>query len=90
MNSTLLSVLQDQFLNKRITVPVNERDNRGRIIPNKFTTCSGQCTFIGSNQFLNWDIQVIVDGMPIHIKHINDIVLTPQPLRIRKQSTEGQ
>jgi len=90
MNPSLLSVLQDQFLNKRITVPVNERDNRGKIIPNKYTTASGQCTFIGSNPYLNYDIQVTVDGMPIQIKHINDIVLNPQPIRIRKQSTEGQ
>lgn len=83
MNPSLLSILQDQFLNKRITVVVPERDNNGRTIPNKFTTCSGLCTFIGSNNVLQWDIQVTVDGMPIQVKHINDIVLTPERKTIR-------
>jgi hypothetical protein len=84
MNPSLLSILQEQFLNKKITVPVLERDQRGRTIPNKYTTASGQCTFIGSNPVLGYDLQVTIDGMPIQIKHINDISLTPDPIRIRK------
>lgn len=79
----LQQILQDQFLNKRITVPIPERDNRGRTIPNKYTTASGICQYIGSNNVLGYDIQVTVDGMPLQIRHINDIVLNPQVLRIR-------
>lgn len=85
MTTQLQSLLIQQFLNKRIIVPITERDNRGKTIPNKFTTASGQCTFIGSNNVLGWEIQVTVDGMPIQVKHINDIVLAPVPNRIRKE-----
>ena len=77
MNPSLLSILQDQFLNKYITVPVPERDNYGRTIPNKTVDIAGQCTFIGENKIMGWEIQVTVDLMPIQIKHINNIRLRP-------------
>jgi hypothetical protein len=84
MNPSLLSILQDQFLNKKITVVIPELDNRGKIIPNKYTTASGICQYIGSNNVLGYQLQVTIDGMPIQINHINDITLNPEPRRIRK------
>ena len=84
MNSQLKTVLEQQFFNKKITVPVPARNDYGKIIPNKFQHCTGTCTYIGDNQYLKWDIQVTIDRMPIKINHINDIVLTPTSLRIRK------
>lgn len=84
METTLNQILQEQFLNKRITVPIPERDNKGKVIPNKFQQCSGTCQFIGSNPFLGWDLQVTVDGTPIQVKHINEIKLAPSPTRIKK------
>jgi hypothetical protein len=85
MNPELLLILQDQFLNKKITVPIPERDNSGKTIPNKFQQCTGICSYIGPNNTLNWDIQVTVDGTPIQVKHINDIKLFVEPSPIRKQ-----
>jgi hypothetical protein len=84
VNSALQNILQEQFLNKRIIVPIAERDQRGKIIPNRFTTCAGVCTFIGSNKIMEWELQVTVDGMPLPVKHVNDIQLAPEVSRIRK------
>jgi hypothetical protein len=79
----LQKLLEDQFLNKRITVPIPERDNKGKVITNKFQQCTGICQYIGSNPFMKWDLQVTVDGTPIQVRHINDITLAPTPTRIK-------
>jgi hypothetical protein len=83
MTPQLLQVLQDQFLGKQIIVPLQERDNKGKLMPFKYSDVLGQCTFIGENKILNIDLQVTVDGMPIQIKHINDIKLFTPPLTIK-------
>jgi hypothetical protein len=57
MNTGLQAILQEQFLNKQIIVPIVERDQVGKIMPNRFTTCSGVCTFIGSNKIIGWELQ---------------------------------
>lgn len=84
MNTELESILKDQFLNKKISVFIQDRDNYGKLIPNKYVTCVGQCTFIGSNPYLNWDLQVTIDGMPVRVRHVNDLALVPE--RTRKKS----
>lgn len=75
MTTELQQLLQDQFLGKVILVPVPDRDNRGKVIPNKFVDCAGQCTFVGSNEVLGYDFMVVIDGMPVQVNHINDIRL---------------
>jgi hypothetical protein len=80
----LQKLLEDQFLNKRISVPIPERDNKGKVIPNKFQQCAGICQFIGPNPLLGWDLQVTVDGTPIQIRHINDIKIQEPTTRIKK------
>lgn len=53
-------------------VLVHERDNVGKVIPNKFTTVVGICTFIGINEHLGW-LQVTVDRYPIQIRSLDDV-----------------
>jgi hypothetical protein len=65
-------------------VPIAERDQRGKIMPNRFTTCAGVCTFIGSNEIMGWELQVTIDLMPLSVKHVNDIQIPPELKRIRK------
>lgn len=80
--NTLQQILEDQFLFKKIIVPLPERNDRGKVIPNRFVDCMGQCTFIGSNPIMGWDLQVTVDGMPLPVKHVNDIcIYTPKRFR---------
>lgn len=81
MTTELQTLLQTEFLNKVLLVPVAERDNWGKVIPNRFVDCAGQCTFIGSNQFMGWDLQVTVDGLPVVVKHINDIKIIERKQR---------
>lgn len=73
MNEELIKILQEKFLNKDLSVPIPLRNNQGKIIPNKYTDCSGHCTFIGDNKIMNWNLQVTLDDMPIQVNHINDI-----------------
>lgn len=84
MNTALQSVLNQEFLNKRISIPIPERDNRGRIIPNRFVQCTGTCNYIGNIPvYGETDIYIVLDGMPILVRHMNDIVLTPPAYRSR-------
>jgi hypothetical protein len=70
----LQSILEQQYLNKFVSIKTNQRDNKGNIIPNQFFTVSGYCTYIGANQYLNWNLQVTLDNLtPYKINHINDI-----------------
>lgn len=87
MNPTLKTILEQQFLNKRILIPVPERDQKGKLIPTKTINIAGQCTFIGSNETLGWDIQVTLDDqMPVQVSHINDIKLAPDGTRNKKKT----
>ena len=84
MNPQLQTLLEQQFLNKRISVPIPDRDQNGKTIPNWFVQCTGICTFIGSNHIMGWEIQVTVGSTPIPVKHINDIQIVPERKIIRK------
>lgn len=75
MTTELQQILQEQFLDKVIFIPVAERDNNGKIIPNKFVDCTGHCTFIGSNEILGYELFVVIDNCPFPVKHIKDIRL---------------
>jgi len=78
MNQQLKSVLEEQFLNKWIIIPVPERNQIGNLIPNKTVDAGGICQYIGSNKIMNYEIQVTIDGMPVLVKHINNIKLLPK------------
>jgi hypothetical protein len=86
MNENIIKILNDQFLGKRITLPVPARDNYGKVIPNKFVEAAGQCTFIGTNTVFEWELHVDIENMPVRVRHINDIKLAPTPNRIRKNT----
>jgi hypothetical protein len=68
-----MTALEEIFLNKTIEVPFPYRDERGKIVPNKFGIIRGVCTFIGENKILNWPLQVTIDRTPVEVKHINHI-----------------
>lgn len=54
----------ESLLGKLITIKINDRDESGKIIPNKFTTIKGKCQFFGYNKILNHN-QITINRMPI-------------------------
>jgi 16S rRNA U516 pseudouridylate synthase RsuA-like enzyme len=89
MNTALKSVLEDQFLHKYISVPVVERDQWANEIDNRFVNCTGKCLYIGTIPvFSAEDLYVVIDGMPVRVRHMNDIVLINKPKdRVRYSQT---
>ncbi len=81
--TTIQNILSQEFLGKQITVPVNERDNTGRFTTYKTVQCTGMCQYIGSIPVLKWELAVVIDGMPVEVKHISHILHTVVPARIR-------
>jgi hypothetical protein len=67
--------MQQRFLHKKVKAKVQERDNKGKLIPNTYTTVVGVCDFIGSNEILKWPLYVVIDRSTFVLKHINDIEL---------------
>lgn len=62
----------EQLIGKNIIVRINDRDGMGKVIPNKFTTISGICTFAGYNSLLDvW--QVTVGRTPIFPIQFKDV-----------------
>ena len=54
----------EYFLGKIITIKINDRDESGKIIPDKFTTVKGKCQFFGYNNILEHN-QITIDRIPI-------------------------
>ena len=84
MIKSLQHILEEQFLHKKIVVPIAERDQRGKIIPNRFTECAGTCQYVGQNQLMGWELQVVIDEMPLPVRHLNDIKIQPERKQIRR------
>ena len=53
------------MIGKRISVPIPARDNRGRIIPNKFVRITGVCYSIGYNDVLKCN-HVTIGRYPVY------------------------
>jgi hypothetical protein len=54
----------DNLIGKKIRVSINDRDINGKVIPNRFTSIDGICTFAGYNTILEvW--QVTIGRTPI-------------------------
>jgi hypothetical protein len=63
-----------ELIGKRIRVRINDRDDKGQTIANKFCFIFGTCTFAGYNKSLDvW--QVTVDRMPIFPIQFKDVKL---------------
>lgn len=54
----------EYLLGKLITIKINDRNESGKIISDKFTTIKGKCEFIGYNNILNHN-QITINRMPI-------------------------
>lgn len=63
----------ESFLGKLITIKINDRDESGKIISNKFTTIRGKCEFIGYNRVLE-EYQITLNRMPIFPFKESDIL----------------
>lgn len=81
--TTIQNILSNEFFGKKITVPVPERDNNGRLIPNKTEPRTGVCEYIGAIPIMKWELAVVIDGMPVEVKHITHIKHLTLPTRIR-------
>lgn len=67
----LTKILTDRFVGKRIECPFPARDRQGKVIPNKFTTIVGQCSFAGYNTCLDC-FQVTVNRCPVTFNNVKD------------------
>lgn len=64
----------EELLGKRIRVRINDRDENGQTMFDKFCFVYGTCTFAGYNKVLDvW--QVTVDRMPIFPIQFKDVKL---------------
>lgn len=62
----------DNLIGKKIRVSINDRDDNGKIIPNRFIFMDGICTFAGYNDILEvW--QVTIGRTPIFPIQFKDV-----------------
>jgi hypothetical protein len=62
------------YKGKIISVKINDRDERGFKLHDKFTFIKGYCTFSGYNEILDKN-QVTINRMPIFEEDIFDIIV---------------
>lgn len=62
----------EHLLGKRIRVRINDRDEVGKILSNRFTYISGICTFAGYNKSIG-EWQVTLDRTPIFPIQFKDV-----------------
>lgn len=58
---------------KIVTVRINDRDNKGKIIQNKYTSIRGKCYFYGYNQYLECNM-IVINRTPIFPITEEDII----------------
>lgn len=63
-----MEFLKDKYL----ILKINDRDNNGKTLSNKFTLVSGKCFFAGINSFNH--LQVTLDRTPFTLNHVNEII----------------
>lgn len=63
----------ESLLRKLITVKINDRDEYGKIIPDKFTTIKGICSFFGYNDSIE-SYQITINRVPIFPINKSDIL----------------
>lgn len=63
----------ESLLRKLVTVKINDRDESGKIIPDKFTTIKGICSFFGYNELLDY-YQITINRVPIFPINKSDIL----------------
>lgn len=61
------------LIGKSVTVRINDRDNNGKKIWNKFTTITGKCYYAGYNKALGCN-QITIDRTPIFPIKEEDII----------------
>lgn len=64
----------EKFIGKTVSVKINDRDNKGKIIWNKFTFVKGKCFFAGYNSVLGTN-QITIGRMPIFPVKEQDIII---------------
>lgn len=63
------------YVGKIVKAKVPARDDKGKIIPGKFTKVLGKCDFFGRNPHLDNEITVVIDRMPIKVEKYTDVEL---------------
>lgn len=64
----------EQLIGKRLRVRINDRDESGKELQNKFCFVFGICTFAGYNEILEvW--QVTINRMPIFPISFKDVTI---------------
>ena len=67
--------ITNDYIGKIVKVKTPERDNKGKVIPGKFTKVLGTCQFFGPNPHLDNELTVVIDRMPIIIQKYSDVEL---------------
>jgi hypothetical protein len=67
-------MMLNQLIGKRVRVRINDRDNFGKTLHNKFTYISGICKFAGYNKYLDV-YQITVDRTPIYPIQFKDVTI---------------
>jgi hypothetical protein len=62
----------EQLIGKKLRVRINDRDERGVVMKNRFTHINGICTFIGFNENIG-EWQVTLGRTPIFPIEFRDI-----------------
>lgn len=65
-------MMLEQLIGKKVRVRINDRDFSGKVIPTKFTSIVGICTFAGKNAVLD-TFQITVDRTPIFPIQFKDV-----------------
>jgi hypothetical protein len=63
----------ESLLGKLVTVKINDRDESGKIIPDKFILIKGICSFFGYNEILE-HYQITINRIPIFPINKSDIL----------------
>lgn len=54
----------EKFIGKKVSVRINDRDEKGKVLKNRFKYITGICYFTGYNSFLKVN-QITIGRMPI-------------------------
>lgn len=75
----MIHEITTDYIGKTVKVPVPKRDDKGKVIPGKFSSVIGKCQYFGPNPLDNNNLIVVVDRMPIKVKKYSDVELVDDP-----------
>ncbi len=65
-----------QLIGSKVIARIKDvaRDDKGKIIPGKYTEIQGTIQYLGPNKYLNWPLQITIDGCPFKLEKVTDII----------------